>query len=415
MSREALSGDGVLINRSAVPLSPGGDGRGFRVRDFPSSERGLPASSRAMPPAALLRYEFALFARSFADAFSRTRDRLLLAIALGLALLWLRQAMAAPGGFSLPVGSALLALAAAPVAFQWSRVANRRLDWLAEESALAPRAADCGARWRYRLAAQLLVLIPSLLAAALLGLAAGRTFLATGLAAGAYGAGALASGVRFRSSRSDIAVRGRAGPGRRPLSGRRTALLALLRVQVLRAARPGLAAGLLLAANAILTFAATVLASEWALARESAPAVRAAASALPSLLLVAATARNDARLGGFLAFAGYSSGFVALAVSAFPLASFAAAAAGAYAGGSPGSSPAIVTLACLHLGAALVAIARIWLSPGREGRRVDLQVQLEAVGLVMVGLILPPLGIVAVVARLWRLRGAYRESIWLQP
>jgi hypothetical protein len=361
-----------------------------------------------MPASALLRFELLLFRRSFTDAFSRTRDRLLLAIALLLALLWLRQAMTAPGGFSLPRGSELLALAAAPVAFQWSRLANRRLDWLAEESALAPSAADRGARWRYRLAAQLLVLIPSLLAAALLGLAAGRTFMATGLAAAAYGAGALASGVRFRSSRADITICGRAGPALRPLGGRRTALLALLRVQVLRAARPGLAAGLLLAANAILTFAAAVL------ARESAPAVRVAASALPSLLLVAATARNDARLGGFLAFAGYSSGFVGLAVSAFPAASFAAAAAGAYAGGAAGSLPAIVTLACLHLGAALVAIARIWLSPGRDGRRVDLQVQLEAVGLVMVGLILPPLGIVAVLARLWRLRGAYRESIWLQ-
>lgn len=360
-----------------------------------------------MPSAALLRYEVALFARSFADAFSRTRDRLLLAIVLVLGLLWLRQGIAAPGGFGLPRGSALLALAAAPVAFQWSRLATGRLAWLAQDSALAPRAADRGAQRHYLLAAHLLLLVPTLLAAALLGLAAGRTLMSIGLAAAAYGAGLLAAAVRSGAVRSKLAVREPSGPVPRPLSGHRTALLALLRVQVLNAARPGLAILLLLAANALLTFAGA------SFARDSAPAVQVAASALPSLLLVAATARNDARFGGFLAFAGRSSGFVALAVSALTAASFTAAAAATLAGGAAGA--AIVTLLFLHLGAALVAIARIWLSPGRDGRRVDLQVQLEAAGLVVVGLILPPLGLVALAFRLWRLRGSYRASIWLQP
>jgi hypothetical protein len=178
-------------------------------------------------------------------------------------------------------------------------------------------------------------------------------------------------------------------------------------VQVLNAARPGLASLLLVAANALLTFAGV------SFARASSQAVEVAASILPSLVLVAATARNDARLGGFLAFAGHSPGFAALAVAALPAASFAAASAAAVAGGA--AAPAIVTLLFLHLAAALVAIARIWLSPGRDGRRVDLQVQLEAAGLVVVGLIMPPLGLVALAFRLWRLRAAYRASLWLQP
>ncbi len=360
-----------------------------------------------MPPAVLLRYEFTLFARSFADAFSRTRDRLLLALVLGVALLWLRQAIAAPGGAGLPGGAVLLALAAAPAAYQWSRLATGRLAWLAEESALAPCASDREVRSRYLMAAHLIALVPTLLASALLGLAAGRMVTAAGLAAAAYGAGMMTAELRSRTVRSDIAVRTRSGPLLKPLSGRRTALLALVRVQVLNAARPGLAGLVLVAANALLTFAGALL------TRDSGQAVQVAASALPSLLLVAATARNDARLGGFLAFAGRPSGFVALGVAALPAASFAAASLSALAGGAAGA--AITTLAFLHAGAALVAIARIWLSPGRDDRRVDLQVQLEAAGLAVVGLIMPPLGLVALAFRLWRLRGAWRDSIWIQP
>jgi hypothetical protein len=360
-----------------------------------------------MPRTALLRYEFALFARSFADAFNRTRDRLLVAAVLVLALLWLRQAIAAPGGPGLPGRAALLALAAAPVAYQWSRLATGRLAWLAEESALAPRAADREVRWRYLVAAHLIALVPTLLAATLLGLAAGRTATAAGLAAAAYGSGVMAAELRSRIVRSNISVRARGGLVLRPLSGPRTALLALVRVQVLNAARPGLAGFLLLAANALLTFVGALL------TRDSEQAVQVAASALPSLLLVAATARNDARLGGFLAFAGHPSGFVALGVAALPAASFAAASISALAGGAAGA--AIATLAFLHAGAALVAIARIWLSPGRDGRRVDLQVQLEAAGLLVVALIMLPLGLVALAFRLWRIRGTWRDSIWIQP
>ncbi|MGA9582114.1 MAG: hypothetical protein WBR13_09120, partial [Allosphingosinicella sp.] len=261
-----------------------------------------------MPFDALLRYELTLFVRSFADAFSRKRDRLLLAIVLCLALLWLRQSISAAG--PAPRGLEWLALAAAPMSFRWNQLVGRRLAWLAEESALAPCAASPAARLRYRLAAQLLILVPIVFAAAMLGLTA------TALAMAAFGAGALAARLRWAPGREDLR---RGCTGRRPLSGPGTAFLALLRVQALDSARPVGTLILLVAANALLTFAGSSLASG------AVPAVHLAATALPSLLLLGATARSDARLTGFLAFAGYRPGFVALAVCAIPAASLAAA------------------------------------------------------------------------------------------
>lgn len=380
----ALGGERALINRS-----------GFSFRRAPFARK---LGAEMQSSAALLRYELALFVRSFADAFNRKRDRLLLAIVLCLALLWMRQGVGAAG--EPPRGLELLALAAAPVSFSWNRLVGRRLDWLAEESALASCAARPAARLRYRLAAQFPILVPILFAAAIAGPAA------TGLAIAAFGVGALAAPVRWGPGRRGL-QRGR--KVRPPLSGPHTALMALLRVQALDSARPGRALVFLFAANFLLTFAGSFL------TRGAVPHAHLAATALPSLLMLAATARNDARLTGFLAFAGYSAGFVALAVSAVPAASFAAASAAALAGGAAAPVFTIVALALLHLGAALIAVARAWLSPGRDGRKVDFQVQVEAVGLLVLGLMLPPLAIPAIAARLWMLRTGYRASIGLQP
>jgi hypothetical protein len=360
-----------------------------------------------MPPTALLRFELTLFGRSFADAFGRTRDRLLLAIMLALGLLWLRQSLA--GGPALPRGAELLALGAAPLSFQWNRLVARRLAWLAEESALAPVAADRRARLRYRLAAQLPGLAGIGFAAAMLGALAGAMAWAVGLAAAGWAAGTLAALVPVGGARTRLPGRSTYSPPRRSLSGPRTALFALIRVQAMNASRPGRALGALLAGNALLTFAGAML------SRGAAPGVHFAAAALPSLLLLAATARNDARLGGFLAFAGFGAGYVALAVSVLPAASFAVAAAALLASAPTAPATLLVTLALLHLGAALVAVARVWLSPGRDDRKVNLQVQLEAAGLVVLGAILPPLGIVAFLGRLWSLRSGFRASIRLLP
>jgi hypothetical protein len=362
-----------------------------------------------MPPAALMRYELALFARSFADAFRRKRDRLLLATVVALALLWLRHATGDPDGFALPPGWELVALIAAPIAFHWNRVVIRRLDWLAEESALAHCAADGRAQRRYRLAAQLPILVPLLIEIVFLGAVGGGVAIAAGLTVAAYGLGILAASARIGRGRTGA----RTGRGGRsptaPLSGSRTAFLILLRVQALNGTRPVPILVLLLAANALLTFAGASL----TLGAE--PGAHLAASVLPSLLLLAATGRNDAGLVGFLAFAGYRAGFVALAVSGLPGASLAAASVAVLASGTAAAGPAIAVLALLHLGAALFAIARAWLSPGRDARKVNLQVMVEAAGLLVIGSIQPVLGLVALAVRLWRLSGLYRASIWIQP
>jgi hypothetical protein len=357
-----------------------------------------------MSTSTLLRYELTLFARSFADSFSRTRDRLLLAIVAVFGLLWLRQGLA--DGPALPRGFELLALGAGPISFQWNRLVVRRLAWLAEESALAPVAAQYRARLRYRLAVQLPALAVVGFAAGMLGALAGRSLPAVGLAAAAYAAGGLAALVPVGEPRTRRPGRFSLKPS---LSGPRTALLALIRVQAMKASRPGRALGLLIAGNAVLTSTGAFL------SRESTPGAQFAAALLPSLLLLAATARNDARLAGFLAFAGFGTGYVALAVSILPAASLAAASAAVLASAPAAPASLLVPLALLHLGAALVAVARAWLSPGRNDRKVDLQVQLEAAGLVALGAILPPLGMLAFLARLWSLRSGYRASIWLQP
>ncbi len=362
-----------------------------------------------MPPAALLRFELALFARSFADAFARKRDRLLLATVAALALLGLRHAMSDPDGLALPPGWELLALLAAPIAFQWNRLVTRRLDWLAEESALAPCAADRGARRRYRLAAQLPILVPLLAELAFLGAVGGGLATATGLAVAAYGVGMVAARAGIGSARADAGI-GRGRPrSSRPLGGPRTALLALLRVQALNGSRPVPVLLLLLVADALLTLAGAFL------TLGATPGAHLAASVLPSLLLLGATGRNDARLVGFLAYCGRPAGFVALAVSGPSAASFAAASAAILASGTAAAGPAIAILAFLHLGAALFAIARAWLSPGRDARKVNLQVLVEAAGLLLIASIQPVLGLVALALRLWRLRGLYRASVWLQP
>jgi hypothetical protein len=361
-----------------------------------------------MPPAVLLRYELLLFGRSLADSFSHKRDRLLLAIVTALALLWLRQSVNAASALELPRGWALAALAAAPISFQWNRLAARRLAWLAEESALAPYAADRRGRLRYLLAAQLPILVPILLVATMLGLTVELGAAVIVLAIIAHGVGLLAAGLETGPGWGRVAERRQARPAPEPLTGPRTAFLALLRVQALKSVRPGRAVVILLAADALLTFAVS------SLAPGAAPGAKVAAAALPSVLLLVATARNDARLAGFLAFAGYSAGFVALAVCGLPAASFAAAALAVLASGSSATAPAIVTLALTHLVAAMIATARVWLSPGKDGRKVDFQVQVEAAGLVLVGLILPPLGLLALAARLWMLCGSWRASIWLQ-
>jgi hypothetical protein len=360
-----------------------------------------------MPPNALLRYELALFVRSFGDAFRRKRDKLLLGAVVALGLLWVQAASTGAGAAALPPGGAWLALAAAPISFSWNAMLLRRLAWIREHSPLAPAAAAEGVRRLYLAIAQLPVLIPACLASLAIGEAAGRPGLAAGAAAVAYAAGLMAARFWSRFTARPW-PEGRSGRAEGPeIGGRHAAFLALVRVQLRGARRPARAATLLLLANALLSFAA------WRLV--DGQTLRFAAAALPSLLLLAATARNDAQLVGFLSFRGKSAASVAIAVSALPAASLAAAAAALIVGGGADRLAMLALLLLVHLGFALIAVARAWLSPGRDGRRVDLQVKIEAAALAAAAFAFLPLAAVLLLARMWTLRRSYASSMWLAP
>lgn len=354
-----------------------------------------------MPPNALLHFELALFSRSFADAFGRKRDRLLLGIVVVLALLWLHATLRGAGAGRLPVGNEWLALAAAPVAFSWNAMLRRRLAWIGEHSPLAPAAASPEARMRYLAVAQLPVLISVFLAAA----AVGRAGVAAGAAVVAYAAGLIAARLWSQRTALSSAERHNGQRAGEQIRGRHAAFLALLRVQVRGTGRPVRAAVLLVLCNALLTFAACKLADGQML--------RLVAAAPPSLLLLAVTARNDSQLVGFLSFRGHSAGFVALAVLAIPAASLVAAAGAVLLGAAADLLSMLGLLLLLHLGAALIAVTRAWLSPGRDGRRVDLQVQIEAAAVLVAAFVFAPLAAVLVVGRMWTLRRGYASSLWL--
>lgn len=346
----------------------------------------------------LLRYELLLFRNSFADAFGRARDKALLLVVLVIGAFWLRERLAGVAAPALPQGAVWLALLAAPAGFGWQRMVKARLDWLAEHSPLAAPALEARTRRAYLAAAHALAAIPLLAAAAMLGLAG------PGLAALAYGAGAgLASIPRRVKGAQEEATR----PPSSPPAGQ-PALRAILRRQAFGGARPGRASAALVAATFALTFLAA-----W-LTKGQPDALRFAAILAPPLLALLLTSRADAALIGFLPFAGYRPGFVALAVSALPVACLAASALAVAAAWPDHALAILVVLFLLHLAFVLTGIARAWLYPGRNGRSVDFQVQMEFFGLVLIAVLLPPLALVALAWRLWVLRRRHASLLWTQ-
>lgn len=350
----------------------------------------------------LLRFEAALFRRSFAAAFAKRRDIALLLVMLALAGLWLRDALAASG--SLPPDGVWLAALTGPAAFSWQRLVCGRLRWFAEHSVLTPDALNGRTRRAYLGAAHLLLAAALLVTLALLALETGRAAetLLVGLASAALGMGLGSLWPRQAASA------GSTGPGP-PVSagGKRAALLAVLRRQTGSFRRPMGTVIALLVAN----FACTALAS-W-LAHGEAEAVRTASALAPSLAVLLLASRIDAGLIGFLPFAGYRPLFVAAIVSALPAASFLAAAAALVVAG--GSAIAFLVLGLLHLSFVLFGVLRAWLYPGREARSVDLQVQIEIAGLLLVGLLLPPVALAALFWRLWWLYRHGRALAWTLP
>jgi len=348
----------------------------------------------------LLRYEWALFRNSFADGFARRRDRLLLLLVAIFAFFWLRDRL---GSLALPAMSPRafwLAVLAALPAFAWHRQLMARLAWLTEHSAVAPAAMERRSRRAYLHTAHALVAVPLLAGAILLYPAAGAA-----LALLAYAAGiGIAACIPMRLAPRDT-------PANRPSPasvGGGAMLRAILRRQTLDSARPGRAALLIVTTGFALTAAAI-----W-LCRGQPDAVRLAAPLLPPFLALLIASRLDAALIGFLPYAGRGALAVGLAVSALPAAGLAAASAAILVMRPPETLALLAILLLLHLVFIVAGLGRAWLYPGRYGRSVDLQVQIEFAGLALIGLMLPPLALAALVWRLWWLHRRYSRLVWIQ-
>jgi hypothetical protein len=345
----------------------------------------------------LLRYDLALFRASFAEGFARKRDRLLLLLVALFALLWLRDALGRLALPSLPLW--LGALAAVP-AFAWHRRLGARLGWLTEHGAVAAAALDARSRRSYLLSAHALPAVPLLVAAVPLAPVAGP---ALALPAYAVGVG-LAALVPIGAGARGTGM----APGRRPSAGGNVLLRAVLRRQTLDSARPELAA----LSIVVATFALTV-AALW-LSRAQSDAIRITAPMLPAFLALLVTSRLDAALIGFLPYAGRSARVVGLAVSALPAACLLAAAAAILVMRPPGMIATLAIIALLHLVFILAGLARAWLYPGRHGRAVDLQVQIELAGLALIATMLAPVAPVALGWRLWWLGRRHKRFLRIQ-
>ena len=352
----------------------------------------------------LLPYEFALFRRSFADAFGRRRDKVLLAFALLLAVLvgpaWLQDL----ASHRLPREAALAALAAFLPGHGCQRLVAERLRWLAENSAIAADALDPAYRRRYFAAAHLAALVPTLCALLILAIVT-ATPAAVALGLAAYAAGA-AAGSRGRGRRAPPPAATAPRPGPRAALGRRAAFWAVLRRQTLDGRRPAVATPILVAA----VFSATAAAAYFGGGFGSVAALALAAA--PSLAAAAILARLDAELLGFLPYAGYGAGFAALAVAALPIACLAAASFAVLVAGVPDPGALLLVLLLLYVLVAITSIARAWLYPGRSRRAVEVQIQIELVAAGLLAASFPPLGVAAVAARLFLLRQRYRALLW---
>jgi hypothetical protein len=354
----------------------------------------------------LLGYDLLLARRSFADAFATARDRLLLAFVSAFLLLWLRDA-AMRAGPSLPPRAVLLALLACPAAFGWTRAVLRRLAWFREVSPLAPQALRRRSALAYFACAQLPLAAVVSAAALFLG---GRTgqpveplalaFLSSGL-----GVALAAIPVAERSSTPAVPPQARASRG----EGIGPAFRILLARQTFGAQRP-----LRMAVFLVAAATAALCAGVWAAGTQPLPP-RFAAALLPSVLLLALTARNVPELVGLLAFAGYPARSVAAMVCAVPIANLAAASTALLLFRPGGWTGMLGALLLLHLFAATVATARAWLSPGRSARQVDLRLQLELLAFLLIAILFAPLAISGLLWRLRLLHRDYSRLLWIQP
>lgn len=357
----------------------------------------------------LVIYELTLFQRSFADAFSRTRDKLLLLVMAGLVVLWLRERALTLTSGGLPERAVFFAGLAAPVAFAWQRTLLRRLQWLEEYSLFALHALMPETRRGYLAAAQLPILAPLIAGVAILASGTSNFPAAAGIGIAGWATGvAAASWSPLHPERSGSRWPEGEASAHSAFQGRGAVVMAILRSQLFNSAHPGWLASLILAGSGLFACAGMLLAGA------GRPHLVLWAGLVPSLAVLLVSARNDAGLAGFLPFAGYSAASTALAVSALPAANFTVASVAALIVRPVGWLSIIGLLLVLHSLAALIAIARAWLSPGRDSRSVNARVQLELAGLIVMGLLLPPLALLALCGRMGILYRRYTSLLWVQ-
>jgi hypothetical protein len=179
--------------------------------------------------------------------------------------------------------------------------------------------------------------------------------------------------------------------------------------QTLDSERPELAASLIVVATFALTIAAL-----WPGGTQS-DAIRLGVPVLPAFLALLITCRLDAALVGFLPYAGRGALSIGLAVSALPAACLFAAAAAILVARPPSTAALLAILVLLHLLFLIAGLARAWLYPGRNGRSVDLQVQIEFAGLALIATVLPPVALAALGWRLWWIERRHKRLVWIQP
>jgi hypothetical protein len=347
----------------------------------------------------LIRFDAALLRHFLADAFGGLRDILLLALVATIGFAWLRQQVLA-----LPPAATWFALLAGPAGFVLQRMGHQRLAGLGEHSPVAPAALDRRERCAWLAVAHLLLCLPLLVAAILLGLATGRVLTAVALAAASYAAGTglamILPGLRWREGA------GRSRPSVAPLGrGRRAVIEMVLARQTFGTMRPLVRAATLL----LVGFLLTVTAGWWT--RGLPVPLVFIPLLLPSLVVLLLGTRLDAALLAFLPAAGYRPGFIALAVSALPAGSLLAGTGALLLTGQ--GMGVVIVLVLAHLAFILIGVSRAWLYPGRTRRSVDFRLQLEVAGLVAIAILLPPLAAAALGWRLWHFHGHCLARRWL--
>ena len=356
----------------------------------------------------LLAYDWTIFRRSFQAAFSRLRDIVLLILVASISFAFLRDAIVRAVAAELPRAAWLGVVLAGLIAFSGQGFLLARLRWFVVHSPLAGDALEQRSRTVYLAAGHLILLVLVIPFLWILGIGLRAPAAVAAAGAAAYLGGALLGTLTALARRPLVRlIDAFSRPALRPPGRRvgRAAVLDLIARRQTGGARPAPRAAAILAAG----FAAPFLTGLFA---TGTPAVAAILGFAFLVLLI--LGRTDAEALGILPFAGYPPLFVAACYAALPSAFAAAVALGTALSPLAERTIVLIGVALMLAGLLLIGIASCWLYPGRGKRSVNLQVQLEFGGLVLVAWLVPPMAPVAIAWRMWALHRRGRSLLWLQ-